>query len=128
MTTLPPKPQSTFPDTFPAEPHRARQIGEGFGADPQRYDRTRPTYPPALIDRILAASPGREVLDVGIGTGASARPFRAGGCTVIGVEPDARMAEFSRRQGFEAQVAAPEDWDPAGHRSDLARSMALVCK
>jgi SAM-dependent methyltransferase len=100
------------------EPHRARQVAESFGSDPERYDRTRPRYPQALVDRIIAASPGRDLLDVGIGTGVSARPFRAAGCRVLGVEVDARMAEFARRDGFDVEVARFEDWDAAGRTFD----------
>jgi SAM-dependent methyltransferase len=89
-------------------------MAESFGADAERYDRTRPGYPRALADRVLAAAPGLDVLDAGIGTGLSARPFRAAGCRVFGVEADARMAEVARRHGFEVDVARFEDWDAAG--------------
>lgn len=101
-----------------AEPHQARRMAESFGADPERYDRTRPRYPRALIDRILAASTGRDVLDVGIGTGVSARPFRDAGCRVLGVEPDARMAAFARTRAFAVEVARFEEWKPAGRTFD----------
>jgi SAM-dependent methyltransferase len=101
------------------ESHHARHIAESFGSDPERYDRTRPRYPQALVDRILAASPGRDVLDVGIGTGVSARPFQMAGCRVLGVEPDARMGEFARRMGFEVEIATFEDWNPAGRTFDV---------
>jgi SAM-dependent methyltransferase len=93
-------------------------LAESFGADPERYDRTRPRYPDALVKRIIAASPGRAVLDVGIGTGISAEPFLAAGCRVLGVEVDKRMAEFARRRGFEVEVAAFEAWEPAGRAFD----------
>src|SRR3954447_15322634 len=53
-----------------------------------------------------------------IGTGIAARQFRAAGCTVLGVEPDARMAEFARRSGVEVDVATFEAWDPAGRHFD----------
>ena len=53
-----------------------------------------------------------------IGTGVSARPFQAAGCRVLGVEADARMAEFAREHGFEVEVAKFEDWDPAGRTFD----------
>ena len=56
-----------------------RQIAESFGIDPERYDRARPRYPEALVARILAASPGPDILDVGCGTGIAARQFRAQG-------------------------------------------------
>jgi SAM-dependent methyltransferase len=102
-----------------AESHHARGMAESFGADPASYDRARPTYPQALADRIVAASPGRHVVDVGIGTGISARGFQAAGCRVHGVEVDARMADFARQQGFEVEVAKFEDWDPAGRTFDI---------
>nr|MDQ2727882.1 hypothetical protein [Actinomycetota bacterium] len=38
-----------------------------------------------MVDRIIAASPGLGVLDVGTGTGIAARQFRASGCRVLGV-------------------------------------------
>ena len=100
------------------EPHRHRRVAESFGTDAERYDRTRPRYPDAMVDRIVAASPGLDVLDVGIGTGIEARQFRAAGCGVLGVEPDARMADFARRGGVEVEVATFEAWDPAGRDFD----------
>ncbi|MBF8185332.1 class I SAM-dependent methyltransferase [Nonomuraea sp. K274] len=100
------------------EPHQHRQMAESFGVDAERYDRTRPRYPDAMVDRIVAASPGPDVLDVGCGTGIAARQFQAAGCAVLGVEPDARMADFARRGGLEAEVATIEDWDPAGRTFD----------
>ncbi|MEU4805689.1 class I SAM-dependent methyltransferase [Actinosynnema sp. NPDC023587] len=105
---LPPRP----------EPHQARQVAESFGADANRYDRARPRYPDALVDRIVAASPGLDVLDVGCGTGIEARQFQSAGCTVLGVDPDARMAEFARRSGVAVEVATFEDWNPAGRVFD----------
>src|SRR5689334_20967558 len=96
------------------EPHQARLVAESFGANAERYDRTRPRYPQALVNRIMAGARGREVLDVGVGTGVSARPFRAGGFRVFGVEVDPRMAAFARQDGFEVEVARFEDCDLAG--------------
>lgn len=94
--------------------HQARDLAESFGVDPERYDRTRPRYPEALVQRIVAASPGRDVVDVGCGTGISSRQFRDAGCTVLGVEVDGRMAAFARSTGLEVEVARFEEWDPAG--------------
>jgi len=109
----------TLPAPRPAEPHQARQMAESFGIDAERYDRTRPGYPLELIERILAVSPGRDVLDVGCGTGIAARQFQAAGCRVLGVDVDARMAEFARQRGLEVDVAKFEDWDPAGRGFDV---------
>jgi SAM-dependent methyltransferase len=98
--------------------HEARHLAESFGADAARYDRARPSYPDALVRRIVAASPGLDVLDVGIGTGIAARQFQAAGCRIVGVEVDARMADLARRGGFEVGVAPFEEWDPAGRSFD----------
>jgi len=110
---------ATLPPRFnPNESHNARQLAESFGINAERYDRTRPRYPQALIERIVASSPGGDVLDVGIGTGVSARPFLTAGCSVLGIEPDERMAEFARSSGLEVEVGKFEDWDAAGRRFD----------
>jgi SAM-dependent methyltransferase len=93
-------------------------MAESFGSDPERYDRARPRYPDALVEAIVAASPGPHVLDVGCGTGISTRQFQVAGCTVLGVDVDARMAEFARRSGVEVDVATFEAWEPAGRTFD----------
>jgi SAM-dependent methyltransferase len=97
-------------------------MAESFGSDPERYDRTRPGYPEAMVQAIVTASPGPHFLDVGIGTGIAARQFRASGCNVLGVDVDARMAEFARRSGLEVEVATFEAWDPAGRAFDAVVS------
>jgi SAM-dependent methyltransferase len=107
------------------EAHRNRVVAESFGDDVERYDRARPGYPPGLADAVLAAVPGghrRRVLDVGIGTGKSARGFRDAGCDVLGVEVDERMAARAREHGFAVEVAAFERWDDRGRRFDAVVS------
>jgi SAM-dependent methyltransferase len=111
MPTLPSESRSP-------EIHQHRQIAESFGEDAARYDRARPGYPDALVERIVAATPGRSFLNAGCGTGIEARQFQALGCTVLGVEPDERMAEFARGRGLEVEVSKFESWDPAGRRFD----------
>jgi SAM-dependent methyltransferase len=115
MPTIPPE-QPALPAR---ESHQAREVAESFGADANRYDRARPSYPAALVDRILATSPGVDVLDVGCGTGIAARLFQAAGCQVLGVDPDERMADLARRRGLGVEVAKFEDWDPAGRTFDV---------
>jgi SAM-dependent methyltransferase len=114
MTTLP----REQPELSPRELHKARRMAESFGMDAQRYDQARPGYPDALVARIVAGSPGPDVLDVGCGTGIAARQFQAAGCAVFGVEPDARMADFARARGLQVEVATFEAWEPAGRRFD----------
>lgn len=114
MPTIPPE------RALPADPapHQHRSIAESFGSDAERYDRTRPRYPQALVDRIVTGSPGPRVLDAGCGTGIAARQFQAAGCQVLGVEPDPRMAGLARRLGVEVDEAAFEAWEPAGRAFD----------
>lgn len=110
---------ASFPDN---EPHHDRRAAESFGSDPERYDRARPRYPAVLIERIVAAAPGRLVLDVGVGTGIVARQFQAAGCQVLGVDPDARLAEFARHSGVEVEVARFEAWEAEGREFDAVVS------
>ncbi|MFD6284812.1 class I SAM-dependent methyltransferase [Streptomyces sp. NPDC060205] len=114
MPTLP----REQPGPSPAQPHEVRRMAESFGVDAQRYDQARPGYPDALVTRIVAASPGPDVLDVGCGTGIAARQFQAAGCTVLGIEPDARMADVARGRGLRVEVAAFEAWQPADRAFD----------
>jgi SAM-dependent methyltransferase len=93
-------------------------MAESFGDNAERYDRTRPRYPQAMVDAILASMNGIEMLDVGIGTGVSAVPFQAAGCRVLGVDPDDRMAALARRRGLDVEVAKFEEWDAAGRTFD----------
>ena len=102
----------------PERPHEARWMAESFGADPARYDRARPRYPHQVLERIVAACPGRDVLDVGTGTGILARQLVAAGCRVLGVDVDERMAAFARGTGLTVEVAPFEAWDPAGRVFD----------
>ncbi|MEU5592650.1 class I SAM-dependent methyltransferase [Streptomyces sp. NPDC020298] len=98
------------PEPSRVELHEARRMAESFGRDAERYDQARPGYPDALVARIVAGSPGPEVLDVGCGTGIAARQFQAAGCAVLGVEPDERMAKFARAHGLRVEVATFEAW------------------
>jgi SAM-dependent methyltransferase len=93
-------------------------MAESFGTDAAGYDRARPGYPDALVARIVAGSPGPDVLDVGCGTGIAARQVQAAGGTVLGVEPDARMAEFARARGVPVEVATFEAWHPGDRKFD----------
>jgi SAM-dependent methyltransferase len=118
MPTIEPEQSAERSQSSDVKPHQLRQVAESFGADAERYDRTRPPYPDALIERIIEASPGPDVVDVGCGTGTAARQFQAAGRKVLGVEPDARMADFARRSGLEVEVATFEAWEPAGRQFD----------
>ncbi|MEI7056284.1 class I SAM-dependent methyltransferase [Nocardioides sp. CCNWLW239] len=102
--------------------HRQRQMAESFGADADRYDRARMAYPDELIARVQELSPGPEVLDVGCGTGIEARQLQAAGASVLGIEPDARMAAYARSRGLVVEESRFEDWDAAGRTFDAVVS------
>lgn len=87
--------------------------------DPDGYDRARPPYPNELVDRIVAGRTGLTVLDVGCGTGIAAGQFQAAGCSVLGIDPDPRMAEFAHRRGLDVEVADFETWEAAGRSFDV---------
>jgi SAM-dependent methyltransferase len=96
-----------------------RSRAESFGAVAELYDRVRPSYPPALVDALLADGP-RRALDIGCGTGIAAALLAARGCAVLGVEVDERMATVARTRCVEVEVAPFERWDARGRQFDLA--------
>lgn len=99
--------------------HEDRARAESFGAAAERYDRSRPSYPGALIDAVLGPAPvGLDVLDVGCGTGIAARLLADRGASVLGVEVDGRMADVARAKGIPVDVGRFEDWDPCGRTFD----------
>ncbi|GAA5052219.1 class I SAM-dependent methyltransferase [Nocardia callitridis] len=106
------------PESAPTHPESQR-MAQSFGVDVQRYDRARPGYRDELVARILTGVPGSDVLDIGCGTGIAARQFQAEGCTVLGVEPDVRMADFARAQGVPVEVATFEAWQPCDRKFDV---------
>jgi SAM-dependent methyltransferase len=101
-----------------------RQVrADSFGREAERYDRSRPGYPPALIDDIVGRySDELSVLDVGCGTGIASRLLAERGAHVLGVDGDPEMAGIAARHGIPVEVAAFEAWDPAGRTFDRVAS------
>jgi SAM-dependent methyltransferase len=111
----------TLPWDDPAMLYENRSRAESFGAIAKLYDRARPSYPPELLDALLAGG-ARHVLDVGCGTGIAATLLAARGCMVLGVEIDERMATVARTRGIEVEVAQFERWDARGRHFELLSS------
>ena len=80
--------------------HKAAQ--QGFTKEAQAYARGRPDYPPALLTwlaQTLGLAPGRQVADVGAGTGKFTALLATTGADVVGVEPvDAMRANIEALQ------------------------------
>jgi GrpB-like predicted nucleotidyltransferase (UPF0157 family)/SAM-dependent methyltransferase len=76
------------------EPLVSAVADEGFGADPERYDRARPGYPQAAVTW-LAERAGLDghsrIADLGAGTGKLTRALQSIGAHVLAVEPVAAM-------------------------------------
>jgi ubiquinone/menaquinone biosynthesis C-methylase UbiE len=68
----------------------ARRYGTVFDELAEEYDRTRPMYPDALVDRaceVAGLGSGDPVLEIGCGTGQLTRSLVARGLRVTAVEP-----------------------------------------
>jgi SAM-dependent methyltransferase len=98
--------------------HHDRRRAESFGPQADLYDRHRPSYPPALIDDLVARRPA-QALDIGTGTGKAAHLLAARNVHVLGIEIDPLMARVARRHGIAVEVGGFEEWDDAGRRFDL---------
>ena len=94
-----------------------RERANSFGGAAQNYDTHRPRYPERLIDDVLASGV-RRLLDVGAGTGIASMQFVERGVDVLAVEPDNRMASVAQAKGIPLEIAAFEQWEPAGRRFD----------
>lgn len=78
-----------------SEPSASADHGAAFGERAALYAAYRPSYPNAVMDRLLAQLDGARgrAVDLGAGTGQATRLLAARFARVSAVEPDARMAE-----------------------------------
>jgi hypothetical protein len=88
-------------------------LGKKFGEIADTYDCFRPDYPREIFVRILNAvsPPHHRLIDLGVGTGKMARGFLGEFEEIIGVEPDAAMAEKLRKlePSVEVRIATAEE-------------------
>jgi SAM-dependent methyltransferase len=98
-----------------------------FGEVAELYDRYRPSYPPALVDDLVALAGldgSQPVLDIGAGTGKATVLFAQRGIPVVAIEPDANMAAVAARNlssfgDVTIEEADFEAWLPRGRRFPL---------
>jgi SAM-dependent methyltransferase len=80
---------------------RIQESARGFARAPDDYERGRPTYPAAAVERLareLRLEPGRVVLDLGAGTGKLTALLLETGADVRAVEPVAEMRRALARR------------------------------
>jgi ubiquinone/menaquinone biosynthesis C-methylase UbiE len=76
----------------------ARRYGTVFDEVADEYDRTRPMYPDALVDRaceVAGLGSGDPVLEIGCGTGQLTRSLVARGLRVTAVEPGGNLLRLA---------------------------------
>jgi ubiquinone/menaquinone biosynthesis C-methylase UbiE len=76
----------------------ARRYGTVFDEVADEYDRTRPLYPDALVDRaceVAGLGSGDPVLEIGCGTGQLTRSLVARGLRVTAVEPGENLIRLA---------------------------------
>jgi SAM-dependent methyltransferase len=76
----------------------ARRYGTVFDEMADEYDRVRPAYPDALVDRaceVADLGPGDPVLEIGCGTGQLTRGLTARGLRITAVEPGGNLLRLA---------------------------------
>ncbi len=95
-----------------------------FGSVAELYDCSRPSYPAALVDDVVAYSGATSALEVGAGTGRATVLFAERGLRIHAVEPSAEMAALARRNSARFDEVTIEEtdferYDPGGARFGL---------
>lgn len=94
------------------------RLRAAFDEDAELYDRARPTYPPALVDELVALTGvgrGGRVLEIGPGTGQLTVPLAERGTEIVAVELGGHMAAVAQRKlarfpSAQVVLSAFEDW------------------
>ena len=77
-----------------------KKDSQSFDTVARQYDEFRPTYPPELVDSVIALSrlpEGGCILEVGSGTGKATRLFARRGFAVHCIEPGGNLAAVAAR-------------------------------
>jgi SAM-dependent methyltransferase len=92
------------------------------------YDRARPQCPDQLFDDLFAQAgmepSGKDVLEIGCGTGQATLPLARRGCNVIGVEMGQNLARIARAKTAQCPNVRIvnrrfEEWEPDGASFDI---------
>lgn len=82
-----------------------------FGDVAELYDRSRPSYPAALVDDVIAYAGSADALEVGAGTGKATVLFAGRGVGVHALEPSSAMAALARRNCADYEHVTVEQTD-----------------
>jgi SAM-dependent methyltransferase len=85
------------------------------------YQASRPDYPEALVDDVIALAavkPGDVVLEVGCGTGQATRSFAARGLQIVAIDPGPEMIRVAREalvnfENVDLVESTFEAWSPS---------------
>lgn len=94
-----------------------------FGRGAAAYDAARPSYPADAISHVVGlADPLLRAVEIGPGTGKATVAVARPGLELVGLEPDAGMAQVLTDKGLpgvSVEVTRYEDWDGAAGDVDL---------
>ena len=101
-----------------------------FNTAAQQYDDARPSYPPAVVRRIIQnakLTKNSKILDIGAGTGKASILFAKRGYEMLCIEPGVQMGEVLRRNlepypKAKVLTTTFEDWKPKRGTFDLVIS------
>ncbi len=105
------------------------RLGATFDQAAELYQDSRPDYPDALFDRLIAVTglrPGDRVLEVGAGPGKATLPLARRGLRITALEPGPALAAQARQNlaGYPVDVVETrfEDWaaPPGGFAAIVA--------
>jgi len=102
---------------------------ERFSGLADCYQRYRPSYPAAAIDLIVqrcGLGPSSLLVDVGAGTGISARLFAARGVPVLAIEPNAEMRSRAEKTPLPPGQPVPRYFDGTGEATGLPDGLATA--
>jgi SAM-dependent methyltransferase len=105
-----------------SEPPIHEAAARGFEAEAERYERGRPGYPDDAVAYVLSelgVGPGRDVVELGAGTGKFTRHLTRAGARIVAVEPVRAMREALERAAPDVRVV-----DGTAERIPLADASA----
>jgi 2-polyprenyl-3-methyl-5-hydroxy-6-metoxy-1,4-benzoquinol methylase len=98
-----------------------------FDRDAAGYDAARPSYPAAFADRLAARAPGRQLVEIGAGTGKATEVLSRAGFAIIAIEPGANLAAALRGKRL-ANVTIEQTTFEAWHGGEASCDVVLAAQ